>query len=274
MIDARIPRRRKGRGLTSDAQHGLVDRCIGVLSRRREHRSDPDWKHAKWSWANGLTALRAVVAVTILGLSIHDRSRVLLVAGLVASWSGDMFDGHIARACGCETVLGAQIDGLADRLTAMLVVLASIRIADGSFLAVAAGSTVWLQFGVLDHALSAQFLYFGRWSPDEMHLDDEDAWRRNWAPIAKIVSNIPVGLLAFGGFLTWGAMICAAALLALRTSSSLRLLAGHAVHAPTLAVSSSRGGRPTARPRRHSNAAGASERGPVDVGARHRRDAA
>ncbi|HEX5851983.1 MAG TPA: CDP-alcohol phosphatidyltransferase family protein [Solirubrobacteraceae bacterium] len=203
-----------------------------MLSRRREHRSDPEWKHARWSYANGLTAGRTVIAVSLLGLAIYDSSHHLLVLGLAMSWLGDMVDGHVARAYRCETVLGAQVDGLADRLTAMLVVIGSIGVAHGSTLAVAAGLTVWLQFGVLDHALSAQFLRFDRWSPDEFHLDDEDAWRMNWAPLAKIVSNIPVGLLAFGGVATWGALAGAAMLFVVRSSGSLRLLAGLTQRAP------------------------------------------
>lgn len=226
MIDALGLRRPRGRRLSARASGRPFQRCAAILSRRREHRSEQRWKCARWSLANGLTAARAVISSSILGLAVYDGSRLLLVLGLLASWVGDMIDGHVARACRCETVLGAQVDGLADRLTAMLVVAGSIRISNGAALAVAGGMTVWLQFGILDHALSAQFLRHDRWSPDEFHLDDEDAWRMNWAPFAKVVSNVPVGLLALGGPAIWGALAGAAVLLVVRTGSSLRLLAG------------------------------------------------
>jgi hypothetical protein len=171
------------------------------------------------------------VASTILGLAAYDGSRPLLVAGLLASWLGDMIDGHIARCCKCETVLGAQLDGLADRLTALLVIVGSVVISKGSVIAVAAGVSVWLQFGVLDHALSAQFVRYDLWSPDELHLEDPGAWLVNWAPFAKVVSNLPVGLLAIGGIATWWALAGAVALLVIRADSSLRLLAGLKVRA-------------------------------------------
>jgi hypothetical protein len=187
-----------------------------------------------------LTATRAVLASSILGLAVYQESRSLLILGLLVSWAGDMVDGHLARAWRCETVLGAQLDGLVDRLTAIWVVVGSVVIAGGSPLAVAAAVAVWLQFGVLDHALSTQFLRRDRWSPDEFHLDDVDAWRLNWSPLAKVMSNVPVGLLALGGIATWGALAGAVLLLMIRTGSSLRLLAG-------LSVSSPREGTPATR---------------------------
>jgi CDP-diacylglycerol---glycerol-3-phosphate 3-phosphatidyltransferase len=201
-------------------------RFAEILRRRREHKSAPHWEHRMWSPANGLTALRTVVAITLLAFAAAEGSRRLLVAGLLTSWIGDMIDGHIARTRECETVLGAQIDGLADRLTAILVVVSSSIIDHGGAVAIAAGAAVWLQFGVVDHVLSAQFLRYGLWSPDEFHLQDLSAWRVNWAPFAKILSNIPVGLLALGGQATWGALAGAVVLLAIRANSSLRLLAG------------------------------------------------
>lgn len=199
-----------------------------ILGRRREHRTNDERKHAVTSAANAVTVLRVMVAAGVLILAAHNDSRMLLVLGLSVSWVGDMLDGHLARTLRCETVLGAQLDGLADRVSALGVVVASAVIAAGSTLSVVAAAVVWLQFGVLDHALSAQFLRYDLWSPDEFHLKDEHAWRLNWAPLAKMASNLSIGLLAVGGPLLWGAIAVAAALSATRAPSGARLLAGAA----------------------------------------------
>jgi phosphatidylglycerophosphate synthase len=226
MTDATGLRAPKARPLHRVERRRRIWRYAEILRRRREHKSAAHWKHAIWSPANGLTVARTLIAITLLCIAACEGSRPLLIAGLLASWAGDMIDGHVARARGCETLLGAQIDGLADRLTALLVIVGSIVIDHGSAVAIAAGAAVWLQFGVVDHALSAQFLRYGLWSPDEFHLNDPSAWRVNWAPLAKIVSNIPVGLIALAGIATWGALAGATVLLAIRANSSVRLLAG------------------------------------------------
>jgi CDP-diacylglycerol---glycerol-3-phosphate 3-phosphatidyltransferase len=226
MLDARRLRTTQGSWWSTITRSHFLKRCVAILKSRREHRSEEHWKHAICSRANGLTLVRSVLASCVLGVAVYQESRALLIAGLVASWVGDVADGHLARSKGCETVLGAQVDGLADRLTALWVVVGAVLIAKGSGITVAAAVAVWLQFGVLDHALSAQFVRHDRWTADEFHLDDVVAWRLNWAPLAKVLSNVPVGLLAVGGIGTWGALAGAALLLVIRTGSSLRLLAG------------------------------------------------
>jgi len=48
-----------------------------------------------------------------------------------------------------------------------------------SSIAVATAAVVWLQFGVLDHAMSGQFVRHDLWSPDEFHFVDEHVWWLN-----------------------------------------------------------------------------------------------
>jgi phosphatidylglycerophosphate synthase len=192
------------------------------LFGRRERRADDSLRNRVLTRANGLTLVRAAISSAILAVAISRHSRELLLLGLGCSMVLDFADGALARALERETVLGAQLDGLADRLTTVLVSVGVVSM-DPSAGTIAAVVAVWLQFGLLDFILTFQFLAFpDLWSPDHFHEAmgkrreprAERVWRLNWSAAAKLASNLSTVLLAAGAW--WAAIGLSALLIAMR----------------------------------------------------------
>jgi hypothetical protein len=165
--------------------------------------------------ATMLTVFRALLTSSLFIAAIVNDSRVLLVVALSLSMLLDTVDGHVARARHAETVFGAQIDGLADRLAATFVFV-GVASMHTDTLTLIVGSVIWIQFGVIDQFLSNQFLRFGLWSPDHFYAVDEVAWRWNWSPYAKAASNAPIWMFAIGSWGVWVALIFSLSLIAIR----------------------------------------------------------
>jgi phosphatidylglycerophosphate synthase len=190
-----------------------------LLFGRRVHRTAARYKHLPWTSANGVTVARFVLTTPVLLLAVIEQSRPLMLVGLLASWGLDIADGFLARHRGRETVIGAQLDILADRMTAIWVGLGVVVLGNASALAVSASALVLVQLCFLDQLLASQFLFFRRWSPDEFHLEDRGVWRLNWAPAAKMLGNLPLGFLALGGSFLWAALALTAFLVVVRVLS-------------------------------------------------------
>lgn len=169
-----------------------------------------------WTLATQLTLARAILSTATLLLAIALGSRELLLGGLAFSMLLDVLDGAIARARQAETVLGAQLDGVADRLAAAVTLAGAVYI-DPSTTAAVAAATVWVQYGFVEQLLNVQFLRFGLWSPDHFYVVSPWAWRLNWSAIAKIASGLPVALIALG--LWWPGLGIALALICVRVPS-------------------------------------------------------
>ncbi len=184
---------------------------------RRTRRAEEARREQILTGANVLTAARAVASTTILVIAIIDGSHALLLVGLAFSMFFDFVDGQIARAFEGETILGAQLDGVADRIAAALVAAGVVAL-NGDPRSVVAATVVWIQFGVVDQLLTSQFLRFGLWSPDHFFQLappwGEKVWRWNWSAGAKLASNLPIALLALE--LWWVAAAAAFVLVVLR----------------------------------------------------------
>lgn len=197
---------------------------LRFLFERRVHRTRPEFKELPWTAANGVTVARSIAATIVMLVAIVEHSSTLLLAGLLTSWLLDVVDGLLARWRRRETAIGAQLDILADRLTAMWVVLGVVVLSDASPLTVFAAAAVWVQLSFFDQLLAGQFLRFRHWSPDEFHLQDGSVWRLNWAPAAKVIGNLPLALLAIGGACLWVALGLALALILVRVFSYFRIM--------------------------------------------------
>lgn len=192
-----------------------VGRLMATLFGRRTRRAADEFREKSWTLATGLTVGRAVITSAVFILAIVWRSHEWLLIALGMSMGADFLDGFVARSKRAETVLGAQLDGLADRLATTFVV-AGVLAVDHSVVTVVVAGLVWLQFGVVDQFLTSQFLRFGLWSPDHFYAIDETVWRLNWSPPAKLASNLPIALLAVGAWCVWPAAVLAVSLVALR----------------------------------------------------------
>ena len=191
---------------------------FNFLFGRRYRHADNERREQFLTVANVLTLLRAAAASTIFVIAILSRSHTLLLIGLAVSMVLDFVDGIVARERDRETILGAQLDGAADRIAAGFVAAGMISL-HGDATTVVAAVAVSLQFGVVDGLLAAQFLRFGLWSPDHFYEIHERVWRLNWSAVAKLASNLPIALLALGGDARWAALGLAIMLIAIRIPS-------------------------------------------------------
>ena len=196
---------------------------IELLFGRRALLADDDKRETVWTIATLLTVVRATLTTAIFIAAIIDRSRILLIVALGISMLVDFFDGFAARSNFSSTTLtGAQFDGAADRLAAFFVLVGSVLL-DPEAPVVVAASLVGLQFVIVDLFLTNQFLRFGLWSPDHFYVIDERTWKLNWSPPAKLASNVPIALLALGGWPVWLAGIGAFALIVFRLPTYQRV---------------------------------------------------
>ena len=167
-----------------------------------------------------VTAARTVASVALAGVAAAEQSLTLLVVSLVVYWVGDMLDGSVARLRGCETRIGASLDILCDRFCAAAFYVGLIWL-EPQF---APAVLVYLaEFMVVDCFLSLAFLAWPIRSPNYFFVVDRTLWLWNWSKPGKAVNSslFAVFLLVTGW--VWLALAIAAALLALKTASLVRL---------------------------------------------------
>lgn len=91
---------------------------------RQQGRGDPAAPEASpWNLANGLTALRFLLAPTFLVLYLQG-DRVRALAAFAAAAATDVLDGLVARALRAHTRLGAFLDPIADKFLAACALFA------------------------------------------------------------------------------------------------------------------------------------------------------
>lgn len=138
------------------------------------------------TWANLVTVIRVVAGVVVFGVAAHERDERLNYFGLGLFWVLDILDGFLARSLKQETRLGAQFDILADRLLVAFFYL--------NFVAMHAEFVVpvvlfLLQFNLIDHYLSNQFIRWPVASPNYFYVVDRNIWRLNWSVPAKALNS-------------------------------------------------------------------------------------
>ena len=148
------------------------------------------------TWANAVTALRTVVAVTLGVESVLASSRTLLLVGYAVYWVGDVADGQLARRLGQETRIGAVLDIVSDRACCS-VLLCALALQEPRLWP---ALVVYLvQFMVLDDVLSLSYLRWPVLSPNYFYCVDRTVWRWNWSPLAKSVNTAGVVLAVLAG---------------------------------------------------------------------------
>lgn len=175
--------------------------------------------------ATVITLVRTVAAVVLAlaAATVDDRDTALrlLIASLATYWIGDTLDGLIARWWRHETRFGAVLDIVSDRACALCFYLGVVWHLPALVLPV--GVYVF-EFAVVDTVLSLAFLAWPLLSPNYFDLVDRTIWRWNWSLPAKAVNS---SLFAVLLLVTENVVLCtaiAAALLALKLASLVRLL--------------------------------------------------
>lgn len=145
-----------------------------------------------WTLANFITTARVAICSIIFYTAFEDQNTTYLYAGLLIHSALDILDGYFARLLKQETLLGAQIDILADRLLIIFFYMVfclshpSLRMPVMLFL---------FEFVFLDAYLSLQFLNWGITSPNYFHKVDKLIWALNWSPLAKAINSSLVTIL-------------------------------------------------------------------------------
>lgn len=168
---------------------------------------------------NIITITRTVVSaiVAIAGLMIGNGWIILLA--YVLYWIGDMLDGASARYFRQETVLGAKLDIICDRINATLCLLGVAMVipnylAEGIF---------FLQFMVVDLILSLIIFRWPLLSPNYFYAIDKLIYYLNWHTIAKALNTSLFIILLIAFENPTYAIIASSLLLALKLFSLIRV---------------------------------------------------
>jgi CDP-diacylglycerol--glycerol-3-phosphate 3-phosphatidyltransferase len=172
------------------------------------------------TWANLVTLMRVAAGTAVLGVAAVTRSAAWNFAGLAIYWLLDILDGWLARRLRQETRLGAQLDILSDRLLVGFFYLNYLAWHPSAVVAVA---LFLIQFCLIDHYLSNQFLRWPLLSPNYFHHVDRRIWRLNWSPPAKAVNSVLGTLLLVITGWVWLSSLIAVALSAMKVYCWVRL---------------------------------------------------
>lgn len=163
--------------------------------------------------ANVLTLLRTLACLVLATAAVPAASLPLLLAALAVHWAGDIADGAIARRRDEETVTGAVLDIVADRLCVAVVYLAYAALVPAFAVPVA---VYLLEFMLVDTLLSLVFLRWRLSGPNYFARIDPLVWRVNWWPPAKAVNGGLVAVVCVVGGWPTVAVAAAAALLVIK----------------------------------------------------------
>lgn len=174
------------------------------------------------TWANLVTAVRTAVCVAIFAVAASRVSAAWNLAGLGVYWLLDMLDGHLARRFHQETRFGAQFDILSDRLLVALFYMNHLAWHHELVLPIA---LFLVQFMLLDHYLSNQFLRWNILSPNYFHVVDSTVWKLNWSPVAKLGnSGVVTILIIVAAPWPWLSIAASLAIIAIKVYSLLRVM--------------------------------------------------
>jgi CDP-diacylglycerol--glycerol-3-phosphate 3-phosphatidyltransferase len=174
------------------------------------------WK----TWANLITATRLLAGIAVFSFAAVERNEALNFIGLVVYWALDMLDGYLARRLDQETRIGAQLDILADRILVAFFYLNYATLHPQLIVPIA---MFLIQFMVIDHFLSNQFLRWPIKSPNYFYKVDQLLWKWNWSPAGKVLNSALVtGVLVVTDSAMISTVVCGATL-ALKAWSTSRL---------------------------------------------------
>ncbi len=172
------------------------------------------------TWANLVTLIRTVAGLTLFVIAAIEHSPAWNLAGLAVYWSLDFLDGFLARRLHQETRFGAQFDILSDRFLIAFFYFNYLKLHPEAAVVVA---LFLLQFMMLDHYLSNQFLRWPILSPNYFYLVDQTIWRLNWSRPAKFFNSAAVTILLLASGPAWAAAAVLIILYAIKLYSFVRL---------------------------------------------------
>lgn len=181
------------------------------------HPFKPKSPDSFYSEPNIITLIRLVVSLGFFITALRTGQELYNFIGLGVHWFGDVLDGFYARRFKQETVLGAEIDIIADRVEILFFYLIFLNFHPGLFLAVV---IYVLDFAFVDFYLSYQFLKYDIISPNYFYRVDKTVYLLNYSPGGKFCNSTIVTLiLIFLPRLHWLAALIALSLIGIKLYS-------------------------------------------------------
>ncbi|MGD1010289.1 MAG: CDP-alcohol phosphatidyltransferase family protein [Candidatus Aminicenantales bacterium] len=170
-----------------------------------------------YSEPNVITLIRLSACLVLFSLAAVAHRELYNFVGLAVHWAGDTLDGWLARASRQETVLGAEIDIIADRVEILFFFVNFVHFHPGLALPVV---VYLLDFAFVDLYLSYQFVKYDIISINYFDRVDRRVYALNFSPPAKLANSTPVILtLIFLPKLWVAALVMALALIAVKVYS-------------------------------------------------------
>lgn len=124
-------------------------------------------------------------------LSIQEQSFTYCLVGFFVHWLGDFIDGFYARSLKQETILGAEIDIIADRLEIIFFYVLFLHFRPQLSLP----ATLYLiDYAFVDFYLSYQFIKYDIISPNYFYKVDRIVYLLNYSPAGKFSNSSVVTL--------------------------------------------------------------------------------
>ena len=174
-----------------------------------------------FSIPNVITVIRFVGSLVFFILAIEKMDLTYNYIGLAIHWIGDMADGNYARFFKQETIFGAEIDIIADRVEFLffyfIFLVFNPELARPIVLFV-------VNFAFVDFYLSYQFLKFDLISINHFYKVDKTVHKLNFSFFAKPANTVVITfILIFLPQFAWFATVFAIGLIVVKCYSIYRL---------------------------------------------------
>ncbi len=170
-----------------------------------------------YSEPNILTLIRLFSSIPFFTVALITQRELYNFVGLGIHWVGDYLDGVWARKFGQETILGAEIDIIADRIEMLFFFLNFLFFHPHLYLPAV---LFILDFAFIDFYLSYQFVKFDIISPNYFYKIDKRVYLLNFTrPAKSINSSLVAVLLIFLPSVPWLATVSAAGLIVIKSYS-------------------------------------------------------
>lgn len=152
----------------------------------------PRTPQAFFSEANIITYLRLSASMTFFVLAILRSNPMYNYIGFVIHWWVDFIDGYVARKFKQETIFGAEIDIIVDRIEILFFYVIFLHFRPYLFLPVA---LYLIDYAFIDFYLSYQFIKFDIISPNYFHKVNKRVYLLNYSPGGKFSNSSVITLL-------------------------------------------------------------------------------
>lgn|GEM_PF-345420 len=170
-----------------------------------------------YSEPNVITLVRLLASMPFFVIALTTQREVYNFIGLGIHWAGDWLDGLWARKFSQETILGAEIDIIADRVEMLFFFLNFLYFNPHLYVPIV---LFILDFAFVDFYLSYQFVKFDIISPNYFYKVDRRVYLLNFTRSAKSINSSLVALLLiFLPSIPWLATVSAAGLIVVKTYS-------------------------------------------------------